>query len=55
MGNCELLYFLLLPSCNVCAIICSFKHSTMHFDDVFFATAYGEVAVEIVDHLYNRR
>ncbi|KAF4699801.1 hypothetical protein FOZ62_008013 [Perkinsus olseni] len=32
-----------------------FKHSTRHFEDVFFATAYGRVAKEIVDHLYDRR
>ncbi|EER16982.1 protein disulfide isomerase, putative [Perkinsus marinus ATCC 50983] len=32
-----------------------FKHCTRHFDDVFFAIAYGQVAEDIVDHLYNRR
>ncbi|KAF4652419.1 hypothetical protein FOL46_009738 [Perkinsus olseni] len=32
-----------------------FKHSTRHFEDVFFATAYGRVAKEIIDHLYDRR
>ncbi|KAF4655462.1 hypothetical protein FOL47_009422 [Perkinsus chesapeaki] len=31
-----------------------FKHSTRHFEDIFFATAYGQGARDIIDHLYSR-